>query len=181
MPSCRACCDLNLIGCYSGGAESSRTAARGGGGLRARRYEKSVMLPAELPVFTLSVSKAWLQVCMDRDESIRGLPNQASVWRNRRQTSNNHYAVSDMCQAKAMDRLVCGDVGFGKTEVAMRAAFVCCRRRQVAVLVPTTLLAQQHFENFRDRFANLPIRVERFCLDSNQLKSKVNNARCRWR
>ena len=69
--------------------------------------------------------------------------------------------MSDMCQAKAMDRLVCGDVGFGKTEVAMRAAFVCTdNSKQVAVLVPTTLLAQQHFENFRDRFANLPIRVE---------------------
>ncbi len=69
--------------------------------------------------------------------------------------------MSDMCQAKAMDRLVCGDVGFGKTEVAMRAAFVCTdNSKQVAVLVPTTLLAQQHFENFRDRFANQPIRVE---------------------
>ncbi|NMV21419.1 DEAD/DEAH box helicase, partial [Vibrio parahaemolyticus] len=69
--------------------------------------------------------------------------------------------LSDMCQAKAMDRLVCGDVGFGKTEVAMRAAFVATdNSKQVAVLVPTTLLAQQHFENFRDRFANLPIRVE---------------------
>jgi len=69
--------------------------------------------------------------------------------------------LSDMCQAKAMDRLVCGDVGFGKTEVAMRAAFVATdNNKQVAVLVPTTLLAQQHFENLRDRFANLPIRVE---------------------
>jgi transcription-repair coupling factor (superfamily II helicase) len=66
-----------------------------------------------------------------------------------------------MCQAKAMDRLVCGDVGFGKTEVAMRAAFLATHNeKQVAVLVPTTLLAQQHFENFRDRFANFPIRVE---------------------
>jgi transcription-repair coupling factor (superfamily II helicase) len=60
-----------------------------------------------------------------------------------------------------MDRLVCGDVGFGKTEVAMRAAFVAIdNNKQVTVLVPTTLLAQQHFENFRDRFANTPVRVE---------------------
>ncbi len=66
-----------------------------------------------------------------------------------------------MCQPKAMDRLVCGDVGFGKTEVAMRAAFVAVdNNKQVTILVPTTLLAQQHFENFRDRFANTPIRVE---------------------
>ncbi|HDR1435698.1 TPA: transcription-repair coupling factor [Pasteurella multocida] len=69
--------------------------------------------------------------------------------------------IADMCQAKAMDRLVCGDVGFGKTEVAMRAAFLAVmNHKQVAVLVPTTLLAQQHFENFKDRFANLPINVE---------------------
>ncbi len=69
--------------------------------------------------------------------------------------------VNDMQSAKPMDRLVCGDVGFGKTEVAMRAAFVAVQNsRQVAVLVPTTLLAQQHFESFRDRFANWPITVD---------------------
>ena len=69
--------------------------------------------------------------------------------------------LSDMCQPKAMDRLVCGDVGFGKTEVAMRAAFVAVHSgRQVAVLVPTTLLAQQHYDNFRDRFANWPVNIE---------------------
>ena len=60
-----------------------------------------------------------------------------------------------------MDRLVCGDVGFGKTEVAMRAAYLAVAgERQVAVLVPTTLLAQQHFETFSDRFADWPVRVE---------------------
>ncbi|OOF80374.1 transcription-repair coupling factor [Rodentibacter caecimuris] len=69
--------------------------------------------------------------------------------------------ISDMCQPKAMDRLVCGDVGFGKTEVAMRAAFLAVmNHKQVGVLVPTTLLAQQHYENFKDRFANLPVNVE---------------------
>lgn len=69
--------------------------------------------------------------------------------------------ISDMCQPLAMDRLVCGDVGFGKTEVAMRAAFLAVENnKQVAVLVPTTLLAQQHYDNFRDRFADWPVRVE---------------------
>lgn len=69
--------------------------------------------------------------------------------------------LSDMCQPIAMDRLVCGDVGFGKTEVAMRAAFLAVNNhKQVAVLVPTTLLAQQHYENFRDRFANLAVNIE---------------------
>lgn len=69
--------------------------------------------------------------------------------------------LSDMLSPQAMDRLVCGDVGFGKTEVAMRAAFVAVNDgKQVAILVPTTLLAQQHYENFRDRFANWPISIE---------------------
>ncbi len=69
--------------------------------------------------------------------------------------------LNDMCQPVAMDRLICGDVGFGKTEVAMRSAFLAVHNdKQVAVLVPTTLLAQQHFDNFRDRFANWPVRIE---------------------
>lgn len=70
-------------------------------------------------------------------------------------------AKKDMASAKAMDRLVCGDVGYGKTEVAMRAAFkaVVDGKKQVAVLVPTTVLALQHFETFRDRMSNYPVIV----------------------
>ncbi|MDR3492902.1 MAG: transcription-repair coupling factor [Gammaproteobacteria bacterium] len=69
--------------------------------------------------------------------------------------------VADMLTDKPMDRLVCGDVGFGKTEVAMRAAFLAVQNnKQVVVLVPTTLLAQQHWENFQDRFADWPITIE---------------------
>lgn len=68
---------------------------------------------------------------------------------------------NDMCSPKVMDRLICGDVGFGKTEVAMRAAFIAAQNnKQVAVLVPTTLLAQQHYQSFRDRFADWPVKVE---------------------
>ncbi len=69
--------------------------------------------------------------------------------------------LEDMRAAVPMDRLVCGDSGFGKTEVAMRAAFVAVENnKQVALLAPTTLLAQQHYQNFRDRFADWPIRIE---------------------
>ena len=69
--------------------------------------------------------------------------------------------IKDMASKRPMDRVVCGDVGFGKTEVAMRAAFVAAHNgKQTAVLVPTTLLAQQHYQNFRDRFADWPIRIE---------------------
>ena len=69
--------------------------------------------------------------------------------------------LQDMGSPNAMDRLVCGDVGFGKTEVAMRAAYIAASTgKQVAVLVPTTLLAQQHYENFKDRFAQWPFKIE---------------------
>ena len=69
--------------------------------------------------------------------------------------------LEDMASPQPMDRVICGDVGFGKTEVSMRAAFIAVQSgKQVAVLVPTTLLAQQHYQNFRDRFADWPVRVE---------------------
>lgn len=69
--------------------------------------------------------------------------------------------IQDMRSPRPMDRLICGDVGFGKTEVAMRAAFIAAQNgKQVCVLAPTTLLAGQHFETFRDRFAEFPITIE---------------------
>ncbi|MFZ9529933.1 MAG: transcription-repair coupling factor, partial [Burkholderiales bacterium] len=71
--------------------------------------------------------------------------------------------IEDLKSSKPMDRLVCGDVGFGKTEVALRAAFVAVADgKQVAVLVPTTLLAEQHFNTFSDRFADWPVRIAEF-------------------
>jgi transcription-repair coupling factor (superfamily II helicase) len=69
--------------------------------------------------------------------------------------------IRDMCRPKPMDRLICGDAGFGKTEVALRAAFIAVMDgRQVAVLVPTTVLAEQHWNTFRRRLAEYPVRVE---------------------
>ena len=69
--------------------------------------------------------------------------------------------LTDLKSGKPMDRVICGDVGFGKTEVALRAAFVAVQAgKQVAVLVPTTLLAQQHFTTFTDRFADWPVKIE---------------------
>ena len=81
------------------------------------------------------------------------------------ETADQQQAIdavrSDLLSTQPMDRLVCGDVGFGKTEVAMRAAFtVVSSGKQVVILVPTTLLAHQHLQNFRDRFADWPVRVE---------------------
>jgi len=69
--------------------------------------------------------------------------------------------IEDMESSKPMDRLICGDVGFGKTEVAMRAAFIAVMAgRQVAILAPTTLLTQQHADNFQDRFADWPVNID---------------------
>ncbi len=81
------------------------------------------------------------------------------------ETPDQHAAIEavirDLSSSQPMDRVVCGDVGFGKTEVAVRAAFVAAAAgKQVAVLVPTTLLAEQHYRNFRDRFADWPLKVE---------------------
>ena len=71
-----------------------------------------------------------------------------------------HAVIGDMTSGRPMDRLVCGDVGFGKTEVAMRAAFLAVAgEAQVAILVPTTLLAEQHFQNFSDRFSGFPVNI----------------------
>ena len=68
--------------------------------------------------------------------------------------------LEDLAAGRPMDRLICGDVGFGKTEVALRAAFVAAMSgAQVAVVVPTTLLARQHFRTFSARFAGLPVKV----------------------
>jgi len=77
------------------------------------------------------------------------------------QTTTMAAVEADMAAARAMDRLVCGDVGFGKTEIAMRAAFIAATSgKQVLMLVPTTLLARQHYDSFRDRFANWPVSID---------------------
>ncbi|HEZ6641037.1 TPA: transcription-repair coupling factor [Neisseria meningitidis] len=82
--------------------------------------------------------------------------------------------IKDLTQAKPMDRLVCGDVGFGKTEVALRAAFVAVMGgKQVAVLAPTTLLVEQHAQNFADRFADFPVKVAGLSRFNNNKATKA--------
>ncbi|MDT0594168.1 transcription-repair coupling factor [Glaciecola petra] len=103
------------------------------------------------------------------------------------ETADQEQAINavlqDMGSKNAMDRLVCGDVGFGKTEVAMRAAYICAMHgKQVAILVPTTLLAQQHYENFKDRFAQFPVNIEvvsRFVSskDQNQVLEQLQSGK----
>ncbi len=85
--------------------------------------------------------------------------------------------TADMSSNTPMDRLVCGDVGFGKTEVAMRAAFIAVQNeKQVAILVPTTLLAQQHYDSFNDRFADWPVKIEMISRFTGTAKNKITLA-----
>ncbi|EKO3989550.1 transcription-repair coupling factor, partial [Vibrio fluvialis] len=142
---------LNLISRYSGGAEESAPLHKLGGEawVKARRKaaEKVRDVAAELlDVYAKRELKPGYKFQLDRDQYATfksGFPFEETD----DQAMAINAVMSDMCQPKAMDRLVCGDVGFGKTEVAMRAAFVATDNgKQVAVLVPTTLLAQQHFE-----------------------------------
>lgn len=85
--------------------------------------------------------------------------------------------LKDLTSTKPMDRLVCGDVGFGKTEVALRAAFVAVMGgKQVAILAPTTLLVEQHFQNFSDRFADFPIKVAQLSRFNSSKETKQSLA-----
>jgi transcription-repair coupling factor (superfamily II helicase) len=99
--------------------------------------------------------------CSDNEEEYRQFCSEFPFEETADQLTTIDAVRKDLLSTQPMDRLVCGDVGFGKTEVAMRAAFtVVSSNKQVVILVPTTLLAHQHLENFRDRFANWPIQVE---------------------
>lgn len=156
---------LHLISRYAGGAEENAPLHKLGGDVWARARQKAAEkvrdVAAELlDIYAQRAAKAGYAFKHDKQQyqlfcdsfPFETTPDQAQAI---------NAVLSDMCQPLAMDRLVCGDVGFGKTEVAMRAAFLAVENhKQVAVLVPTTLLAQQHFDNFRDRFANWPVRIE---------------------
>lgn len=84
---------------------------------------------------------------------------------------------ADMESARPMDRLICGDVGFGKTEIAIRAAFkAAADGKQTAVLVPTTVLAMQHYHTFRDRLRDLPVRVD-FLSRAQAQRGKADSGR----
>ena len=156
---------LHLISRYVGGSDESAPLHKLGNEAWAKSRQKAAEkirdVAAELlDVYAQREAKKGFAFKYDREEF-----QQFAATFPFEETYDQEMAInaviSDMCQPKAMDRLVCGDVGFGKTEVAMRAAFLAVmNHKQVAVLVPTTLLAQQHYENFKDRFANLPVNVE---------------------
>lgn len=156
---------LNLISRYSGGDEENAPLNKLGTDAWTKAREKAAEkvrdVAAELlDIYAQREAKPGFQFKQDREQY--ELFCQGFAYQETDDQLNAIGAVlGDMCAPVAMDRLVCGDVGFGKTEVAMRAAFLAViNHKQVSMLVPTTLLAQQHYENFLDRFANWPIRIE---------------------
>ncbi|MCW8194063.1 transcription-repair coupling factor [Proteobacteria bacterium 005FR1] len=157
--------NLELISRYTGAEEESAPLHRLGGEqwqkAKRKAAEKVRDVAAELlDIYARRAAKpgfSYKDPEADYDKFCQAFPFE--------ETPDQEAAIqavrADMFAPQPMDRLVCGDVGFGKTEVAMRAAFIAVQNgRQVAVLVPTTLLAQQHYGNFKDRFADWPVNVE---------------------
>ncbi|MCE9618693.1 MAG: transcription-repair coupling factor [Planctomycetes bacterium] len=159
------------------GAGASRPALSQVGGKRWKAQKERVSeavrdLAAEM-LRVQAVRSATHGIAFPADTPWQGEFEGAFQWEETPDQINAIAATKrDMQSSKPMDRLICGDVGFGKTEVAIRAAFKCVESgRQVAVLVPTTLLAEQHEKTFRDRFRSYPFRIEslsRFKTDAEQ-------------
>jgi len=157
--------NLHLLSRYSGGESETAPLNKLGSDAwekaRKKAAEKIKDVAAELlDIYAQRAAKPGYKYQLERD-SYRQFSASFPFETTDDQQQAINSVINDMKSNNAMDRLVCGDVGFGKTEVAMRAAYVAVNDgKQVAVLVPTTLLAQQHYENFADRFADWPVKVE---------------------
>jgi transcription-repair coupling factor (superfamily II helicase) len=156
---------MHLIRRYTGGAAETAPLHRLGSEqwakVRKRAAKKVRDVAAELlDLYARRQARQGYEFSLDKPmyaDFSSGFPFEET---QDQQTAIN-AVLEDMVSSQPMDRVVCGDVGFGKTEVALRAAYVAVQgQKQVAILVPTTLLAQQHFSNFSDRFADWPIRIE---------------------
>lgn len=156
---------LHLVSRYSGASPETAPLHSLGGEQWAKAKRKAQEKVRDVAAELLEIqarrhARAGLALEIDRpmyESFAAGFPFE--------ETPDQHAAIEavlrDLQSSQPMDRVVCGDVGFGKTEVAVRAAFAAAGAgRQVAVLVPTTLLAEQHYRNFRDRFADWPLKVE---------------------
>ncbi len=156
---------LNLISRYTGASPESAPLHRLGSDqwekARKRAAEKVRDVAAELlDIYARREARQGTALPAPEDE-YRQFAADFEFEETPDQEESIRAIISDMTSTQPMDRVVCGDVGFGKTEVAMRAAFFAANAgKQVAVLVPTTLLAQQHYQNFSDRFADWPFKIE---------------------
>src|SRR5262249_34661457 len=156
---------LHLISRYSGASAETAPLHSLGGEQWTRAKRKAAEKVRDVAAELLEIqarrqARAGLALQVDRamyDRSAAGSPFEEPP----AQLAAIEATLRDLASSQPMDRVVCGDVGFGKTEVAVRAAFAAATAgKQVAVLVPTTLLAQQHYRNFADRFADWPVRVD---------------------
>jgi transcription-repair coupling factor (superfamily II helicase) len=157
--------DLHLLSRYSGGdADHAPLHALGSdqwSKAKQKAAERARDVAAELlDLYARRAARPGRQ-CVPADQDYETFAASFAYEETPDQQKAIHDVLSDMTKTQCMDRLVCGDVGFGKTEVAMRAAFLAVQNDyQVAVLVPTTLLAEQHYNNFKERFVNWPVTIE---------------------
>ncbi|MBM4207246.1 MAG: transcription-repair coupling factor [Gammaproteobacteria bacterium] len=156
---------LNVIGRYTGMSPENAPLHKLGSDQWAKAKKKAIARIRDVAAELLEIqAKRALQkghAFTLQDKDYQAFADAFPFEETPDQQSAIESILDDMTKVQPMDRVVCGDVGFGKTEVAMRAAFIAVQSgKQVAVLVPTTLLAQQHFQNFCDRFADWPVRVE---------------------
>ena len=176
---------IDLIQRYIGGTKSQPKLAKIGGQSWVRQKRA-----AEEAVTDMAAELLEMQATRRSHTGIAF--SKDTIWQNQFDTSFPYQETpdqlvaiaatkSDMIASRPMDRLICGDVGFGKTEVAMRAAFKAVDSGyQVAVLVPTTVLAEQHYKTFRERMAEFPFdvaRLSRFCTGSNQKETLARLAK----
>ena len=156
---------LHLISRYSGSEEELAPLHRLGTEQWQKAKDKALKQIRDtatelLDIYAVRAARKGF-ACQDPEEDYRTFCADFPFEETLDQLDTIEATKRDMLSEQPMDRLVCGDVGFGKTEVAMRAAFIAISSgKQVAMLVPTTLLAHQHVENFRDRFANWPVTIE---------------------
>ena len=156
---------LHLVSRYSGASPETAPLHSLGGEAWTKAKKKAAEKVRDVAAELLEIqakrqARAGLSLPLDRalyEQFAAGFPFEETP----DQLASIEAVLRDVADSRPMDRVVCGDVGFGKTEVAVRAAFAAAMSgKQVAVLVPTTLLAEQHYRNFRDRFADWPLKVE---------------------
>jgi transcription-repair coupling factor (superfamily II helicase) len=170
---------LTRFGSEEAGVQLDRLGGVGWQTRKARMKQRVREMAAEL--IRIAASRAMKE--MPAAEAPAGLYDEFCARFPYAETEDQEKAIADviedLAKGRPMDRLVCGDVGFGKTEVALRAAFVMAMSgKQVAVVVPTTLLARQHYRTFRDRFSGLPLKVaqlSRFtpAKDAKEIKARL--------
>lgn len=169
---------LHLISRYSGSDEGTAPLHRLGGEVWEKAKRKAVEQIRDVAAELLNIyarREARTGFAFpEPDEAYFKFANNFPFEETPDQQTAIERVISDMIRPKAMDHLICGDVGFGKTEVAMRATFLAVQaNKQVAILVPTTLLAEQHAATFKDRFADCPVNIESISRFKSKKEQKV--------